>query len=99
MAAKTPLEMAAQSLVEISHMQRESIDALGTKFDHFAETVTHNLAELTAAQTKLTQTVDRLSDRIDNLAMVQQSQQLIVADLVALAQSQQAMFSQMLAKN
>ena len=79
----TPLARALSTLVDLSSMQRESIDQIGQRMDQ-------GFAKLTEAQTQLTKTVDqlgvkidKLTDRIDTLIQVTNAQQVIASQQAA----------------
>lgn len=85
---KTNIERTLETLVEFAAINR----------DNWLKTDAA-IAALTEQQSQLTANVNKLSDKIDNLAMVTQSQQIITADLVELAKAQQATVDKLLAKN
>lgn len=80
------------------------------RFDIFMETMsdwadTHRqaltkidstLATLVESQNNLTVKIDKLTERIDNLAMVTDSNRIIVNNLIALATSQQETVNRLL---
>jgi len=81
--SSTPMQRAVETLVDLSAMQRESIDQIGQRMDQ-------GFAKLTEAQTQLTHTVDQLStkidkltDRIDTLSQVTNAQQVIASQHAA----------------
>lgn len=60
MTSSTPLQRAVETLVDLSSMQRESIDRMGDRMDA-------GFARLTASQEHLAQTVDNLGQTVDRL--------------------------------
>ncbi len=99
MAPPTNIERTLATLVDFAALQNKSIENLTTAIEQSNRRLVDRIDDLAVQMSSLGDKIDTLGDKVDRIATVTEAQSSHIAQLIALAQQQQATVDRLLAKN